>query len=207
MNVLQYHQKRLADLIHAQMQTHHREQATSYETQVSRGFLTLRPNNYSAATGEGIRDFRRPVEERLYIRGMLFGGFRRCLYSVQKYQSDSERRFAVVLEDDEEVLKWFKPAPGQFQIYYHNDQNYEPDFVVETKTAKLLCEPKQAGEMKDETVQAKAKAAAVWCQRATSHELANGGKPWSYLLIPHDAITANRTLQGLAAAFTLHPPE
>lgn len=48
---------------------------------------------------------------------------------------DSERRFAVILEDDNAVLKWFKPARGQFQIYYHKDQAYEPDFVVELRAA------------------------------------------------------------------------
>lgn len=35
-NVLQYHQQRLSDLIHAQMQTHHWERATAYETHVSK---------------------------------------------------------------------------------------------------------------------------------------------------------------------------
>jgi type III restriction enzyme len=134
---------------------------------------------------------------------MLFGGFRRCLYPVQKFESDSERRFAVILEDDESVPKWVKPAKGRFQIHYRHDQSYEPDFVVETHDAKLLCEPKRASEMEDEEVLAKARAAVAWCERATAHEHAHSGKPWSYLLIPHDAITANRTLQGLAAAFTV----
>jgi type III restriction enzyme len=48
----------------------------------------------------------------------LFGGFQRCLYPVQKFDSDSERKLAVILE--REALKWFKPAKGQFQIYYQN---------------------------------------------------------------------------------------
>jgi type III restriction enzyme len=29
---------------------------------------------------------------------MIFGGFRRCLYPLQKFDSDAERRFAVLLE-------------------------------------------------------------------------------------------------------------
>jgi type III restriction enzyme len=109
----------------------------------------------------------------------------------------------VILEDDESVPKWVKPAKGRFQIHYRHDQSYEPDFVVETHDAKLLCEPKRASEMEDEEVLAKARAAVAWCERAIAHEHAHSGKPWSYLLIPHDAITANRTLQGLAAAFTV----
>jgi type III restriction enzyme len=35
---------------------------------------------------------------------MLFGGFSKCLYPAQRFQSDSERRFSVVLENDSEVL-------------------------------------------------------------------------------------------------------
>jgi type III restriction enzyme len=68
--------------------------------------------------------------------------------------------------------------------------------VVETKKTKYLCEPKRANEMTDTDVLDKAKAAALWCEHARE----NGGKPWVYLLIPHDAITDNKTLQGLAAA-------
>jgi type III restriction enzyme len=29
----------------------------------------------------------------------------------------------------------------------------------------------------------------------------HGGKPWRYLLIPHDEIAENKTLAGLAARF------
>jgi SOS-response transcriptional repressor LexA len=151
---------------------------------------------------EVARDFRAPVVDKLDIRGMLFSGFERCLYRVQKFDTDSERRFAVALENDREVLKWFKPAKGDFQIHYASDASYEPDFVVETKRDKFLCEPKRAGEMEDRDVLAKARAAAEWCRHATEHERANGGKPWTYLLIPHDVITDNKTLQGMAATYT-----
>jgi type III restriction enzyme len=203
-NVLQYHQQSLVNLIHAQMQEHYVEKAAAYEAQVSKGFTTLRPNNYSAPTGEGERDFRAPVADKHDIRKMLFSGFRKCLYRVQKFDSDSERRFAVILESDKEVLKWLKPAKGDLRIHYTGDSSYEPDFVTETKSAKFLCEAKSAAEMTDEEVQAKARAALEWCKNATAHELKHGGKPWSYLLIPHDIISDNKTLQGLAASWTYH---
>lgn len=201
LNVLQYHQQGLVNLIHAQMQEHYEEKATAYEAHVSKGFTTLRPNNYLAPADEAARDFRVPVIEKQDIRTMLFSGFRKCLYRVQKFDSDSERRFAVVLENDKEVMKWFKPARGNFQIHYASDASYEPDFVVETKTEKYLCEPKSAGEMEDSEVLAKAKAATEWCGHATEHERRNGGKPWTYLLIPHDVITDSKTLNGLAATY------
>ena len=108
----------------------------------------------------------------------------------------------MVLENDREVLKWFKPAGSDLQIHYASEVSYEPDFVVETKTVKFLCETKAAREMNDAEVLAKAKAAAEWCAHATTHETRHGGKPWAYLLIPHDVITDNKTLQGLAATYT-----
>ena len=116
--------------------------------------------------------------------------------------ADPERRFAVVVENDDDVLKWFKPAKGDFQIHYTHDESYEPDFVVETKTSKLLCEPKMAREMTDEKVLAKADAAVVWCEHATGHAGAHGSKPWTYLLIPHDQILEQMSLSGLEARYT-----
>jgi type III restriction enzyme len=134
---------------------------------------------------------------------MLFDGFRRCLYPLQRFQSDPERVLAVILENDaDEALKWLKPAPGLFQIHYHADQAYEPDFVVETSDRKYILEPKRRDEVNDQIVQDKAIAAIHWCQNATSHETQHGGKPWSYILIPDDAILENATLAGLVGQFT-----
>jgi type III restriction enzyme len=199
-NVLQYYQRPLADLIHAQMQEHYWESQSDYEVRVSKGFETLRPNTFSAPAGEATRPFRAPVDDKQYIRGMLFGEFSKCLYPAQKFQSDAERRFAVLLEDEATVRKWFKPAPGQFRIGYRYgraEQDYEPDFVAETETGKLMCEVKAANEMDDPVVKAKAAAAVLWCARATDHEKANGGKPWRYLLIPHDALHGSITLSAV----------
>jgi type III restriction enzyme len=202
-NVLRYHERTLAELIHAQMEQHYDEGQTIYEAKITKGFTRLRENNYTKPAGEDPVNFRAPVEEKQYIRSILFRGFRKCLYQVQKFDSDPERRFAVLLEDEKEVLKWFKPAKDQVRIYYTSDSSYEPDFIVETETEKLMCEPKRASEMDDDVVQAKARAATTWCRNATEHATANGGKPWSYLLIPHDAITGSSTLKGLAATHVM----
>ena len=203
-NVLQYHQQALVNLIHSQMQDHFMEAAASYEAHVTKGFSTLRPNNYTSDADKVVRDFRTsiPEGERNRIKGMLFGGFQKCLYPAQKFDSDPERRFAVILENDENTLKWFKPAKGDFQIHYSHDASYEPDFVVETTTGKFICEPKRASEVSDAVVRSKADAAAVWCKHATVHAKTYGGKPWTYLLIPHDQILEQMSLAGLMARYT-----
>jgi hypothetical protein len=77
-------------------------------------------------------------------------------------------------------------------------RRYIPDFVVETKSAKYLCEPKLGNEMNDETVQAKARAIVTWCDYATSHAQTNGGKPWYCQFASDAAIRENMTLQSLA---------
>jgi type III restriction enzyme len=82
------------------------------------------------------------------------------------------------------------------------DDSYEPDFVVETHTHKFLCEPKRANDMTDPDVVAKAEAASIWCRHASEHARESGGKPWTYLLIPHDQIAEQMTLAGLAARYT-----
>lgn len=205
LNILQYHQQALVNLIHSQMQSHFVESATSYEAHVTKGFRTLRPNNYTADKNDNVRNFRVPIPEgeKARIKTMLFSGFERCLYAIQKFDSDSERRFAVILENDrDEVAKWFKPSKGDFQIHYSHDASYEPDFVVETSDTKFLCEPKQASEMTDETVLRKANAAVVWCEQASEYAASVGSKPWKYLLIPHDQISEQMTLMGLAAKWT-----
>ncbi len=203
-NVLQYHQAQLVNIIHSQMQEHYEEKAGGgYEAQVTKGFTTLRPSSYSIPVGEQPRDVRIPIDEKLMIRGMLFGGFKKCLYPAQRFQSDTERRFAVLLENDLDVVKWFKPGKDAFHIYYRGGDPYEPDFVVETKTAKLICETKAAKEIESAEVKDKTKAAVEWCENATKHENEVGGKPWSYLLIPHDAVDEAKTIQGLSAAYTI----
>ena len=201
LNVLQYHQRKLAALVHTQMQDQYWEHATDYHAHVSKGFFTLRPDTYAPASGWRRRHFRVPVHDPQRIRRMTFAGFRRCLYSEQKFDSEPERRFAVLLEDEDTDLKWFKPAPGVFQIHYSDDQAYEPDFVVETASTKYICESKRADELDDMDVQAKARATVEWCTKATSHEKQHGGKPWQYLLIRHDAIRSSATLEGLAASY------
>jgi type III restriction enzyme len=208
-NVLQYHQAQLVNIIHSQMQEHYEEKAADYEANVTKGFTTLRPSSYSIPVGEEPRDFRTPVEDKLMIRGMLFGGFSKCLYPTVRFHSDTERRFSVLLENDTDVVKWFKPDKEAIRIFYKGeggDVPYEPDFIVETKTSKLICETKAAKDMKTAVVLEKAKAAVNWCEHATAHEKQVGGKPWAYLLIPHDAVTEAKTIQGLAAAYTLKAP-
>jgi len=68
---------------------------------------------------------------------------------------------------------------------------------VETAGEILMCETKARTDLESDEVNAKALAAARWCRDASDYNAAEGGKPWHYLLIPHDEVSDNRTLSYL----------
>ncbi|MGC8490349.1 MAG: DEAD/DEAH box helicase [Syntrophobacteraceae bacterium] len=200
--VLRCYQRDIARFIHTQMQAHYWEEAVGYEIKVSKGFTELKPSAYTCSASEPPLNYRVSPSDKSNMAKYLFGGFGRCLYSVQKFDSDAERKLAVILERDS--IKWFKPAKGQFQIFYRDGADhpeYQPDFVAETAGAIFMLEPKASNQMNDSTVLAKKEAAVRWCANASTHARGYGGKTWRYLLIPHDEIAENITLEALAKRF------
>jgi type III restriction enzyme len=202
-NVLTYWQKQLGEFIWAQLREHQWTTPTNYIGKVTQGFDVLKPATFTLAASEQLRDFRAPINDKRAIRQMVFKGFNKCCYPYQKFDSvEGEWRLAQLLEDDVDVLKWMKPASGQFRIEYQNGQNYEPDFVVECFSHYLLIEPKRADQISSDEVQLKAHAAKRWCGYANEHATNNGNKLWFYLLVPHDAIVLGRSLNNLKAEYS-----
>lgn len=125
-----------------------------------------------------LRDFRQSVAPRSDTRRYLFNGFFKCALNAQRFQSDDERRFAVLIDQHSpEVKIWLKPGPGVFQITYQRGANYEPDFLIETTRQMLICELKAANEMQDTIVLAKANAARTWIGAANAVAKETGRKP------------------------------
>ena len=60
----------------------------------------------------------------------------------------------MILERD--AIKWFRPARGQFQIFYRQGVNhleYQPDFVAEIANTIFMIKPKAKNQMDDPMVQ------------------------------------------------------
>lgn len=200
-NVLSYYRSQLAALIHTQLQAHRWEQENEYQVKVTRGFTTLKGSAFTTLVDQPAQDFRVPPHDKSKIAQIPFVGFQRCLYPVQKFQSDPERRLALIL--DRETTKWFKPALGQFDLYYRSglsQKDYQPDFVAETDKCIYMIEVKARNELKSLEVLAKQKSAEEWCKHATSHSTAHGGKPWQYCVIPDDVIADNMSLEILISS-------
>lgn len=200
-NVLRYHQKALVSEVHRQMREHFEEESSDFEVQVTKGFVPLPKSNLASTEAEP-RDFRRVPEDKSRIRQLTFAGFAKSIYPVEKFDSDPERRFAVIAESDTAVLRWLRPKKGTIRIDWSHGEEYVPDFVVETHSTKYLCEVKAEKELEDPEVLAKTAAAVLWCERATAHATENGDNPWAYLLVPETAVQENRNLEGLAREFT-----
>jgi type III restriction enzyme len=199
-NVLANQGKAIAENLHAQMVLHYFEDIGESEVVVSQGFTPLRP---SALTAEGnVLPLHQAPPDRSRISSYVYGGFKKCAYTLQKFQSDTERVLAQILERDAQI--WLRPVTGQFNIYYRRgaDQpEYIPDFAASTADLNLLIETKKKADVDTDEVQAKAQAAVSWCAHASAYAMKHGQKPWRYLLIPHDVVTANKTLPALANQF------
>ena len=92
--------------------------------------------------------------------------------------------------------KWFKPAKGQFQIYYKlgaEQPEYVPDFVGETETQIFMVKTKARVDIDSQEVQANAAAAVRWCQYASEHA-------------PAEYFTASTLKQGLPKISGYQPP-
>jgi len=120
--VLRCYQRPIAQFIHAQMQDHYWEDTSGLEVKISKGYSELKPSSYTHSVHDPPADYRVAPEDKSNMAKYLFGGFKHCVYPVQKFGSDSERKLAVILE--REAIKWFKPAKGQFQIFYQQGSDH-----------------------------------------------------------------------------------
>lgn len=120
----------------------------------------------------------------------VFNGFTKSCHSLYKFKNNTEKTFAIILEDDAVVQKWLCPAQKQFKFYWDRESkhNYQPDFVVETEKMIYMIETKDRNKVTDEVVQLKAQVAIEYCRAATEFNLKHEGKPWAYALIPHDQV-------------------
>lgn len=135
--------------------------------------------------------FDRPFTDRSNIRKYLFTGYRKGYYTENAFDSDTERLFSIILEEDPDVIRWIKPPLNQLGLFWQAGQQYNPDFLVETATHKYMVEVKAANEVTTADVVAKAREGIRWCCFATTAD--PDGKPWVYRLITDENIHPGNT--------------
>ncbi len=135
--------------------------------------------------------FDRPFTDKANIRKYLFTGYKKGYYTENGFDSDTERLFSIILEEDPEVIRWIKPPLNQLGLFWQAGQQYNPDFLVETATHKYMVEVKAANEVTTQDVVAKAREGIRWCRFASTADPDH--KPWVYRLITDENIHPGNT--------------
>jgi type III restriction enzyme len=164
-------------------------------------YSLILPWNYSKEKDDEILNFRETVSAKL-LSSKVFNGFSKSCHDKYKFDSIPEKRFAEIIENSDDVIKWLRPASKQFNIWYNNNSDrYVPDFVAETADIIYLIEIKAENELDDKIVKMKEEAATNYCKNATEINKARNEKAWKYALIPHDKTDTNMTFKKLVTEF------
>mgnify|MGYP003303162315 FL=1 len=191
--------KAIASSIYDQMKRHFVMQSTGYVKPKVLPFTGIVPQNVKEIEGYGRTNYRTVIPPS-HLRKFIFTGYLKSYYAEYKFDSKTEHDFSFVLENDKEVLRWLRPAREQFSIYWSNgSKRYEPDFIVETADTIYMVETKAAVNISNEEVQQKKQAAEEYCRHASEFTAENGGKPWRYILLPHDIIDRTASFEYLIA--------
>ncbi len=202
MNVVQSHKKEIGSYIYSQLMEHFYCETAGFEKPIVKPFTKIEEHNFSKYTKDSIHHFTDTITPTSAIPSKVFSGFKKACHNLYKFDSKTEKDFAIILENDKAVLKWLRPAQRQFHIYWkHNSKQYHPDFVVETQEAIYMVETKKEGDLEDADVQEKTQAALEYCKNATDFTTQNSGKQWKYVLIPHNAVQTNMSFEYLAKAY------
>lgn len=193
----------IADKIYNQMKAHFILSTPEYVAPRVYPFTKIEQWNFSALVNSGYKDYRDIVTPTIMVPKYVFRGFEKACHFEYKFDSKTEQDLAFVLENDNKVIKWLRPAANQFRIYWdNNSKRYEPDFIIETVDTIYMVEPKSSANINDADVLAKKEAAIKYCKYATEFTSQNKGKSWKYLLVPHNEISRTINFDLLIAKFS-----
>jgi type III restriction enzyme len=197
--VLRQRRKDIADIIYAQMSQHFYKEEIRFEAGEMRPFSRIEVGYGEKFDSDIVYNFRVTIAPS-EVGKKIFEGFKRSCHSLYKFSSNTEKTFAIILEDDKSVQKWMCPNRNQFRLYWDKQSRrlYQPDFVVETNDCIYMIETKDNRMLKTEEVILKAKAGMEYCRAASEFNKRGGGKPWKYALISHDIVKDGMTLDWLA---------
>jgi type III restriction enzyme len=189
--------KIVASRIWEQMKRHFKQSEPKYSKPEVLPFTKIEAWSFSALSKDGYKDFKENIPVRDATK-YVYMGFTKACHPQYKFDSSSEKVLAQIVEEDKSISKWLRPADKQFRLYWANNSRlYYPDFVVERNDAIYLVEVKAANQVDTGEVQDKKRAAMNYCKYASEYNIANGKKPWKYVIFPHDRIALNVSFDSL----------
>ena len=193
----------IADDIYKQILLHKELTSEGYlesDVRESKPYL----EQYNISLPLGTRAVSLNSQRDTFSAKLVYGSFQKACHSMYRFDSSDEVRLAHLLDSDDFVKDWLRPAPNQFDGLYWRDHagdsshRYEPDFVVELKDEVVMIEVKPQGEIDTPSVQAKKQTADKYCE-IINRKIGQYGivKPWRYIILPTDRITLRATVEGL----------
>lgn len=195
-NIIMMNKKSIADLIYKQMMDHFYYDNGSLVEEVISVSSTNRQQKHNYEIAQNLFE-----DYKGNITSTLFNGINKGVFDSAKFDSEPELKLARILERDNFVTKWLRPAKYEFNITYNRGKQYEPDFVVATADHIYLVEVKGEHMLNDPDVLAKKARAIRFCEVVSNWNAINGYKPWDYLFIPASEIYGNITFAQLAKRF------
>ena len=199
-NIVMCNKRSIADKIYDQMKKHFKCSEPNIVEEISGVSMYIYEPSYMRKIGEEPISVYTTIPDG-DVPKCLFNGFKKALHPIYKFDSAPEKRFAIVCEQSEEVIKWLRPAAKQFNLFYGNGQRYEPDFVVETSDTMYLVEIKGEDKLNDENNLLKKQRAVRYCQVASVYASGHGLKQWKHLYIPSQQVQTNSGFTMLAQRF------
>lgn len=191
----------IANKIYEQVKSNITIEITAKSKPEAEPYSLILPWNYSKEKDDEILNFKETVSPKL-LTTKVFNGFTKSCHDKYKFDSIPEKRFSEIIENENKVIKWLRPASKQFNIWYNNNSDrYVPDFVAETENTIYLIEIKAENELEDRIVKMKEEAAINYCKNATEINKARKEKAWKYALIPHDKTDTNMTFMKLVTEY------
>jgi len=202
--IIESNARTIAEDIYKQILTHKELKSEGFlESDLSEQKPYLEQYNISLSFGEKPVSLESQVNT--FSPKLLYGYFKKACHSMYRFDlSSDEVRFAYLLDRDDSVKDWLRPAPNQFEGLYWRDvegeshHRYEPDFVVELENEIVMIEVKPESDISAPSVQAKKQTAERYCE-VVNKNIGKFGivKPWRYVIVPTNRITIQSTIDGL----------
>lgn len=68
--------------------------------------------------------YDKPFTDKSNIKKYLFTGYTKSYYPANAFDSDTERLFSIILEEDPDVIRWIKPPLNQLGLFWKAGQQY-----------------------------------------------------------------------------------
>ncbi len=111
----------IAERLYHQMKQHFVLHSSDYVAPRVFPFIRIEQWSFSSMITAGYKDYREIVSPTSMVPKYVFRGFEKACHFEYKFDSKAEQDLTFVLENDASVIKWLRPAPNQFRIYWDNN--------------------------------------------------------------------------------------